>query len=79
VTCTRGSWFGSPTSYAISWIRDGRVVGRGASHLVRAADRGRALHCQVTARNASGARTAASATLHVAPAVKAVSGHRLQR
>jgi hypothetical protein len=70
LTCTRGSWNGSPTSYAFSWIRDGRIIGHGSRHLVRAADQAHALHCQVTARNSNGARTASSAARHVPPAFK---------
>jgi hypothetical protein len=66
LVCTRGSWIGIPSAYAFTWRRDGKVVGRGSSHLVRPVDRGHSLRCDVTARNASGAATAKSAALHIA-------------
>ena len=56
---------GNPSAYAFTWRRDGSVIGRGASHSVRKADRGHALRCEVTARNAAGSTTVASATVRV--------------
>jgi hypothetical protein len=65
LVCSRGSWAGIPSAYTFTWRRDGKVVGHGSSHLVRSADRGHALRCDVTARNASGAATAKSASLRI--------------
>ena len=72
LTCTRGTWTGSPTRFAFTWTRGLRVVGHGPTHVVRAADRGQVLRCTVTARNAGGASMAAGAALRVArsPAVE---------
>ena len=66
LVCSRGTWTGSPTRYAFTWLRGGTVVGHGASYLVRKADRGHALRCVVSARNENGAATAASAALRLA-------------
>ena len=65
LVCSRGTWAGNPSRYALTWLRGGKVVGYGRSHLVRKADRGQTLRCVVTARNANGATTAASVTLRV--------------
>ena len=66
LVCSRGTWTGSPTRYAFTWLRGGTVVGHGASYLVRKADRGHALRCVVSARNENGVATAASAALRLA-------------
>ena len=66
LVCSRGTWTGSPTRYAFTWLRGGTIVGHAASYLVRKADRGRALRCVVSARNANGVATAASAALRIA-------------
>jgi peptidoglycan/xylan/chitin deacetylase (PgdA/CDA1 family) len=66
LVCTRGRWLGSPTRYAFTWRRNGKlIVGRGASYRVRPADRGHAIRCSVTARNAKGASTVASGAVRV--------------
>jgi hypothetical protein len=65
LTCTRGTWLGAPSSYAFTWRRDGRVVGHGRTHVVRAADRGHTLRCDVKARGPGGAATAASRGVRV--------------
>jgi peptidoglycan/xylan/chitin deacetylase (PgdA/CDA1 family) len=64
LVCSRGTWTGRPR-YAFTWLRGGKVVGHGASYLVRKADRGHAIRCVVIARNANGASTAPSGTLRV--------------
>ncbi|HEY3613035.1 MAG TPA: hypothetical protein VGK92_04990, partial [Gaiellales bacterium] len=66
LVCSRGTWNGSPTRYAFTWRRDGKVVGHGASHVLRAADRGHLIRCDVTAGNAKGSVTVASASVRVA-------------
>ena len=65
LVCSRGTWTSSPSRFAFTWLRGSKVVGHGASYLVRKADRGRAIRCIVTARNAHGASTAASVTLRL--------------
>jgi hypothetical protein len=67
LVCTRGTWTGRPTRYVLTWRRDGkRVVGHGSSYRVGAADRGHTIRCDVTAVNAKGATTVASAAVRVA-------------
>jgi hypothetical protein len=66
LTCTRGTWTGSPTRFTFTWFRGQGVVGHGSAHLVRAADRGQTLRCSVTARNPGGATVAATTALRVA-------------
>ena len=65
LVCWRGTWNGSPSRYAFTWRRDGKLAGHAATFRVRAADRGHTLRCFVTAKNAEGAATAASATVRV--------------
>jgi peptidoglycan/xylan/chitin deacetylase (PgdA/CDA1 family) len=66
LTCSRGSWNGSPTRFAFTWLRDGKVViGHGARYVIRTADRGHSIRCSVTAGNAKGATTVASGTVHI--------------
>jgi hypothetical protein len=64
--CTRGTWTGSPSRFTYTWRRGQLVVGSGPAHVVRAADRGHALRCSVTAWNARGSSTSASGPLRVA-------------
>jgi hypothetical protein len=56
LTCTEGSWTGSPTSYAHAWLRDGDPIGGAttSSYVVSAEDVGAELSCVVTATNAAG-------------------------
>jgi len=56
LTCTTGSWTGSPTSYAHAWLRNGDPIGgaTAASYVVAAEDVGTELSCVVTASNAVG-------------------------
>jgi hypothetical protein len=76
LTAAPGSWSGSPTSYAYQWQRCNvdvvlctNVVGAtGTTYGVRLADLGYRLRVVVTAKNAKGTGTAASApTVVVAP------------
>lgn len=62
LTCTPGSWTGSPTSYAYSWRRDGVAIAgaTGNTYALVAADAGRTITCTSTATNAGGATTAVS-------------------
>jgi hypothetical protein len=66
LTCSRGSWGGSPEpSLAFQWKRDGvNIPGAAAStYRVATADVDHALSCAITASNASGSAAAASGTL----------------
>ena len=66
LVCSRGSWNGSPTGYVFTWRRGGKVVGNGSRYVVKKADRGHALRCDVMARNAKGTTTVASLVRRVA-------------
>jgi len=54
LTCGKGSWTPTPTSYDYAWLRDGKVLtGKTlATYLAVTADRGHNLSCRVTARKA---------------------------
>lgn len=68
LSCTTGSWTGTPApTFAYAWLRDGVAI-PGAStstYVVQAADQGNGLTCKVTAKNASGTVAAVSNTLTV--------------
>jgi hypothetical protein len=68
LSCTTGEWTGSPTSYAVAWLRDGKPIAGeiGSSYKVRTADLGARIGCVVVANNAGGA-SAAAASSTVAP------------
>jgi hypothetical protein len=88
LSCTPGSWTGSPTpSYAYAWLRDGVPIAGAAAttYVVQPADEGNGVTCKVTATNRNGSAAAISNTLVVpvptpppppAPAVK-IAGARL--
>ncbi len=61
MSCSPGTWTGSPTSYEYQWWRDeGETemeVGSGPKYTVVEADVGNALRCAVTATNAGGSTT----------------------
>jgi hypothetical protein len=56
---SNGTWTGSPTSYTYDWKVDG--VSQGATYTPVEADRTKSITCSVTATNASGSASAASA------------------
>ena len=59
LTCDLGTWDGSPSSYAVSWLRDGVPVGSAqTTYTVRSADVGSELRCVVIASTADGAASA---------------------
>lgn len=68
LTCSEGSWSGSPTSLAYSWLRGGvPIAGQtGSTYVVQEADRGQTIACQVTASNTAGATSAISNGLAIA-------------
>lgn len=55
-TCEHGSWTNEPTSYVYQWLRDGGSIpgAASASYVIKAADQGHHLSCQVIAQNAEG-------------------------
>jgi hypothetical protein len=57
LTCTTGTWNGTPTGYTYQWMRDATpIAGANAStYTTVAADSGHAIGCVVTARNQWGA------------------------
>jgi hypothetical protein len=64
LTCSTGTWTGSPTGYTYSWYRNGTLLAgiNGATYKLGTLNEGTALDCRVTARNAAGS---ASATTNV--------------
>jgi hypothetical protein len=71
LSCSAGEWSGSPEpTFAYEWQRDGMaIVGAGASTYDEvAADGGHQVRCVVTATNAVGSASAASAAVTVQPA-----------
>jgi hypothetical protein len=59
LTCTKGNWYGEPTSYAYQWRGDETNVGQGGdSYVVGADDVGRSMTCVVTATNIGGSTQA---------------------
>ncbi len=66
LTCSKGKWTGqTPITYALAWLRNGRIIGRGRIYAIRRRDVGEFVGCRVTARNAFGASTAASKLVRV--------------
>lgn len=62
LSCSPGSWAGSPTSYAYRWKHNGAAIpGAGKPrYAVQAVDQGKTVTCTVTASNAWGAGTPAT-------------------
>ncbi len=69
LTCTAGTWTGSPT-YAYQWRRNGAPIATAtvATYVVDVADYGTTISCAVTATDANGSATAASAGVTVGSA-----------
>jgi len=64
LTCSEGTWTTpAPTSYVYRWLRDGVAIGGAESsvYIVTAADEGHSISCAVTATDAVGSKSAASA------------------
>lgn len=59
LTCSPGSWSGSPNSFSYAWRRGGDVIAgeEGASYTLESSDSGHTISCQVTARNSGGEYT----------------------
>jgi hypothetical protein len=56
VSCSKGSWLNSPSSYTFSWQRTGAGItgATGSSHTLTSADVNQAITCTVVAKNAVG-------------------------
>jgi 5-hydroxyisourate hydrolase-like protein (transthyretin family) len=68
LSCTTGSWKGSPVpTFTYAWLRDGVAIpgATGSTYVVQAADQGNGVTCKVTAANKVGRASAASNTLIV--------------
>lgn len=65
LSCSTGTWTGSPTSYAYQWKRNGvTIAGATANtYTLQVADEGQAITCTVTATNAGGSTAATSNTV----------------
>jgi hypothetical protein len=64
LVCERGMWGGVPTpTYSYKWLRDGTPIAGATEikYVVQTADAGHTLACEVTAKNASGEKSATSA------------------
>ena len=62
LSCSQGTWTGSPTSFAYQWLRDGTAIAgaTASTYAVGDADTGHQLVCEVTATNANGSAVADS-------------------
>ncbi len=68
LTCSSGSWTGSPPpTFTYRWEREGTVIAGAteAGYKVQAADEGHSVLCEVTATNSAGSTSATSASLKV--------------
>jgi hypothetical protein len=87
LTCSTGSWSGHPNpTFAFGWTRDGVFISDSyaSGYVVKAADAGTTLRCQVTASNIAGDVTVTTTTKRVidppplnttVPTVKAAAGN----
>jgi hypothetical protein len=59
LTCSTGTWSGSPTSYSYQWLRDGVEIAAAtaATHLLVSGDSGKMISCAVIATDAFGGQT----------------------
>jgi len=76
MTCSEGTWGGSPTSKSFAWIRAGRAINAAtnATYTLVTADVGQRISCQVTARSLVNSRMAESTSITAAwPAITAVT------
>lgn len=67
LTCSTGTWSGSPTGYAYQWKQDSLAIGSAttSSYVVQSGDQGHALTCTVTATNTGGSASATSSAVNV--------------
>lgn len=67
LSCSQGTWNGSPTGYAYQWKRDGSNVSGETTntHTIVAADQGHGLSCTVTANNSAGSASSTTSSTSV--------------
>jgi Carboxypeptidase regulatory-like domain len=68
LSCSTGTWTGSPTlAYTYAWLRNGAVIAgaSGSTYVVQTVDQGTGLACRVTATNKTASASAVSNTLTV--------------
>jgi hypothetical protein len=51
LTCSTGTWTGSPVGYLYSWYRGATLIGSGNTHTIVGGDVGQVLRCDVVAYN----------------------------
>ncbi len=56
LTCVEGTWTNGPTSYVFQWLREGAAIGSATEreYVVKTADEGHKVSCQVIAENSEG-------------------------
>lgn len=74
LTCSVGTWTGSPTGYTTVWQRGGATVGTGLTYVMSAADEDQALRCLVVATNAAGKGAAETTSAQVELTIRPPSG-----
>lgn len=76
LSCSRGVWSGSPTSFSYRWQRDGTPISgvTGPTYVVQGADAGHMLSCEVTAANTAGSQYAVSAAVSIPSLATCPSG-----
>jgi hypothetical protein len=75
LTCSQGTWSGSPTRFTYQWYRDGTPIAGATSstYTVQTSDEGLTITCAVSAANAKGSAAATSSS-RIAVAVKTRKG-----
>jgi hypothetical protein len=71
LSCSTGSWTGSPTGYAYQWSRNGTAISgaTGSSYTIQTPDQGDTLTCAVTASNDAGSAASTSTSRSVSVTV----------
>ena len=59
VSCSTGTWSGSPNRFGFVWLRDGKPIAgqTGSTYLLQASDAGHSISCRVTASVEAGSYT----------------------
>ena len=74
LSCSTGSWTGSPTAYAYQWLRGGVAIAGAitSGYQIQNIDTSQAISCQVTATNSTGS-TPANSNVIAVPAITPVN------
>jgi hypothetical protein len=75
LSCSPGTWTGSPPVYAYQWLRDGSPIAAATSagYTIASADQGHQFSCQVSAGNLAGSAQATSSSVAIPPDTSAPS------